>query len=225
MNLFRNTNSWHWLLMAMAGSLLVVAYPTRLVWKKIAKENDPLLQGMQARADELKLLDEEDVFVHEHQAAEIQKRIDAYETAVREKAGQPIPEGVQSVGVLGSEISRALLKYRLRVVVQEQAEVPEPAKPVATATTTTAASVPPEVAEALAAQAAATEAAAQGGPGLPFETREIRYVVEGEYKYMFMFLVAQSRLKPSYHFKDIKISPAAGETGMRMEFTVQIHFT
>jgi len=81
------------------------------------------------------------------------------------------------------------------------------------------------VAEALAAQAAATEAAAQNQQTLPFETREIRYVVEGEYKYMFMFLVRQSQLKPSYHFKDIKISPAAGESGMRMEFTVQIHFT
>ncbi len=202
------TNSWHWLLMAMAASLLIAAFFCQAVWKKAKAVNGPRLQEMRTHANELMSLQEEDALLAEHQTAEIQKRLAAYQEAVREKAGQPIPEGVQSVGVLGNEINRALLKYRLRVVEQEQQQPESAAGAAAPA----------------GARRAATTAAGQPQPRLPFETREIRYVVEGEYKYMFMFLVSQSRQKPSYHFKDIKISPAPGETGMRMEFTVQIHF-
>lgn len=205
------TNSWHWLLMAMAVSLLIAVFSCLAVGRKAREVNGPRLQEMRTHADELMSLREEDAQLAERQAAEVQRRLVAYQEAVREKAGQPIPEGVQSVGVLGNEINRSLLKYRLRVVEQEQQQQQQPESAAAGA----------------AAPAGVRRAAAAGQPQpkLPFETREIRYVVEGEYKYMFMFLVSQSRLKPSYHFKDIKISPSPGEAaGMRMEFTVQIHF-
>ncbi len=200
------TNSWHWLLMALAASLLIAVFACHAVAKKALEVNGPRLQEMRTHADELRSLQEEDALIVERQVAEIWKRLDAYEAAVREKAGQPIPEGDQSVGVLGNEINRALLRHELRIVEQEQRQ-PEPP------------------AAAGGGRRAAQAAAAQASPKPPFETREIRYVVEGDYRHMFMFLVRQSHLKPSYHFKGIKISPAVGEAGMRMEFTVQIHFT
>ena len=222
MNPLQKTNSWHWLLMAMAVCVPVAGYFCHLVWKKAAAEDGPKLLGMEAHASELKLLREEDVILLEQQAAEIQKRIHTYEAAVHEKVGQPIPSGEQSVGKQSNEINRALLSHQLNVVEQEQVEVRDVRMP---ATPVPASGTSPEVALALAAQAAAANEAEQDKQSLPFTTREIRYVVEGEYKQMFMFLVRQSHLKPSYHLKNIKITPAPQGFGMRMEFTVQIHFT
>lgn len=222
MNWFRQTNSWHWLFIALLVCLPIAGYSSHLVWKKMAQENGPKIQGMQSHADALVLLQEEDALLLEHQASEIQRRIVAYEAAVRQQSGQPIPEGARSVGVLSNEISRALQKHDLRVVEQEQVEVIEVEVPKAGRAVPAAS---PEMTRARAAQAAAAREAEQNSPKLPYHTREIRFVVEGEYKQMFMFLVRQSHLKPSYHFKGIRILPSPQHYGMRMEFTVQIHFT
>ena len=149
MSMLSHTNSWHWLLMAIAACLLVVAYPCHLVSKRASEKHAPELQGMAAHADELRLLREEDVTLLELQTAEIQKRTNAYEAAVREKAIQPIPKGEQSVLRLSNEISRALLKYQLRVIEQEQDAEQDPAGK--TGSQTLAPDAPLEVRRAAAA--------------------------------------------------------------------------
>jgi len=225
MNLLRNTNSWHWLLMAVAACLLVVAYPCHLVWKKASADQAPKLQAMTSHTQELELLREDDVSLLEYQAAEIQKRTAAYEAAVRSQKIQPIPAGEQSVLSLSNEISRALLKHQLRVIEQEQQ--PGQDQEEKSAVQALPADAPPEAKRAAAAARAtmASQDKQQDKQSLPFKTREIRYVVEGNYQQMFMFLVRQSHQKPSYHFKDIQIMPSSPASRMRMEFTVQIHFT
>ncbi|MEM7010589.1 MAG: hypothetical protein AAF585_03805 [Verrucomicrobiota bacterium] len=225
---FRNTNSWHWLLMALLLCQIVAGLFCYFVWTKTPEKNDPelvaKLQAMESRLNDLQLLHEQDATVLEHQAAQIMERVNAYEAAAREKVGQPIPEGEQWVLTLSNEIKSALLKHELRIIEQEQEEVRKVDAP--SVSDPAAARGRPEVAQALAQAAAQAEAkkAEQSEQGLPFNTREIHYVVEGDYEQMFMFLVRQSHLKPSYHFKDIKILPAQ-QSGMRMEFTLQIHFT
>lgn len=235
MSSLRQSNSWHWLLAAMALSLVVALWLCYLVWNKIPERNDPevvgKLEGMAAAVEELKLLAEEDVYVFEHQASEIQRRLIAYEAAAEKVVGKPIPEGEQSVLMLSNEINRALLRHELRVIEQEQIEVREmPDFRQAGGSARNRGNAPDRPEEQAALAAAAEAAAAAGGDetvagGLPFSTREFRYVVEGQYKHMFMFLVRQSHLKPSYHFKDITITPAPQQAGMRMEFTLQIHYT
>ncbi|MEM6499185.1 MAG: hypothetical protein AAF709_20985 [Pseudomonadota bacterium] len=225
MNWFRQTNSWHWLLIGMVGCQILAALFCFLVWNKVPEKNDPevldKLQAMETRLMDLKLLQEEDANLLEVEAANIQKRMNSYEAVVRQKVGEPIPEGEQSVLMLGNEINRELLKHQLRIIEQEQVEAKVTNKPTVSAVAIDR----PEVRAAMQAAAATAEGDEKGMPGLPFNTREVRYVLEGEYKQMFMFLIRQSHLKPSYHFKDIKITPASGPTGMRMEFTAQIHFT
>lgn len=223
--LIRQTNSWHWLLMSMAASLIAIAYPCHLVRTIFSIQNGPKLQAMAAHAEQLKLLHEDDVILLEQQTAEILSRVNTYETAVREKAGQPIPVGEPSALTLRNEINRALLTHHLRIVSQAQEEVRETKEPGLGVPSTR---FPPELADPGAESAQAAPVAvmqpAKQKPRLPFTTREVHYVVEGEYRHMFMFLVRQSHLKPSYHFKDIKIIPAPHQPAMRMEFTVQIHF-
>ncbi|MCB1093571.1 MAG: hypothetical protein KDL87_18680, partial [Verrucomicrobiae bacterium] len=111
MNWFRQTNSWHWLLMSMAVCLAIAAYGCLTVWKKAAEKNGPILQGMQTHADQLVLLVEEDALLIEHQVSEIQKRTNDYEAAARAKVGAPIPQGESSVLHLSNEINRALQKH------------------------------------------------------------------------------------------------------------------
>ncbi len=221
MTSLRHTNSWHWLLMSMTGSLLLTWYPCHLVWHRTSEVMRPKLLQMESHASQLKGLREEDLDRIELQTVRIQEQADAYETLVSEQMGDPIPEGERSVQKLSNGIGRALQEHQLRVVEQEQVSGHAPsgspegrkAKPRAAL----------EVRRAAAARAVAAKEAA-GKQDMPFQTREIRYVVEGEYKQMFMFLVRQSHGKPSYHLKDIRISPSTQATGMRMEFTAEIHF-
>lgn len=207
------TNSWHWLAMAMGASLLLGAYLFHSSWKKSFAEIGPQVEGMRRHGEALALLDESDALAAERQLAELRRRLEAYEAAVEEMGAEPVPEGEASVLRLSNEINAALQKDRLRIVEREQVSE-RPADPAASG----AASSP----MAGAAAAAAHEKTKQA---LPYNTREIHYVLEGEYADMFMFLVKQSHRKPPYHFKNIEILPVPDRGGMRMAFTVEIHFT
>ena len=79
-------------------------------------------------------------------------------------------------------------------------------------------------ARASASAAAASASASAASAALPFRTQDVSYVVEGDYKNMFLFLVGQSFLKPSYHFKDIALAQVAPDGGMRMNFTAQVNY-
>ncbi len=60
-------------------------------------------------------------------------------------------------------------------------------------------------------------------PNLPFKTVEINYVVRGDFRQMFLFLVKQSFLKQSYHFKQIQVVQFDdGEMGMA--FVLQVNY-
>ncbi len=224
MTSIRQTNSWHWLVISIVICLLVGGFLGHATWKKQSQKNGRAMQSMVAHADQLKLLQVEDALLLEHQASELQKQLHAYNEAVRKQAGKPIPADEQEALALSNEISRALIEHQLRIVEQEQTreepEAEEVRRPVSTP------EVPLEMRRAAAARAAAVTQATKekAKESLPYSTREIRYVLEGEYKHMFMFLVRQSHEKPSYHFKDIKILPSPHQAGMRMEFIVQIHY-
>ena len=198
----RETNSWHWLWVSVIACFLLGGYLAIVVGGTAFEKTAPLLGRMKEHSNELKLLTEEDAALAERQVEQVLARKAAYEAAVLEKVGQPIPEGEQSVLKLSNEINRALLKHELRVIEQEQGKAD---------------------AEPQAPKRRAIPAPPAPNQNLPFKTEEIRYVLEGEYNQMFMFLVRQSHLKPSYHLKDIRISPAP-QSGMRMEFTAQIHY-
>jgi len=222
---FRQTNSWHWLLLATLGCLPLAGYLSLQVWKNASEKIAPELEAMKSHSDELKLLQEEDVSLLEHQTSDLRKRLTAYEAIVNEKAGNPIPEGEQSVRALRNEIDRALHQHDLRIIIQEQEQVVTPQPNPTPVSVSSRARPEVQAAARAAARNAVTREAEQAAPSLPFNTQEIRYVVEGEYRHMFMFLVRQSHRKPSYHFKDIRIITSPEQFGMRMEFTVQIHFT
>lgn len=58
---------------------------------------------------------------------------------------------------------------------------------------------------------------------LPFKTEEIPYIIVGDFQNMFLFLVQQSLIKPSYHLKDIK-AERAWDDGMRLSFILQVNY-
>lgn len=81
-------------------------------------------------------------------------------------------------------------------------------------------------AKAAARAAKAAPAAPQAAPAkLPFATEDVAYVVEGDFREMFLFLVGETFRKPSHHLDDLSVTRPQGAAAgpARMAFTLRIN--
>ena len=219
------TNSWHWLVAALAVCGAVSAFLWNRQIEAVRAERDPALARMAAHLEALRALLPDGPETLDAQTASLKTRLEALRQEVADAGFAPIPEGADAVLATKNAVEQAMAARGLRVLSSAFAAAPEP---------TARGKASPSAAKAKAAEARAakraakTPAAAAAKPKaaparLPFKTEEMEYAVAGNFRDIFLFFVGETFKKPPYHFKDIAVTRS--DTGtLRLSFTLQANY-
>lgn len=191
----RNSNSWHWLFVAVVAAAAASVFLPTYGWRDVLQFAGRQLASDEARAqkrlDETRALAAVDVAALAKETEKAKKSLAESRAAFAKYGIEELPTDDKAVFSAQSRVGEALNLRRLRVI-----------------------STGAKVAEKKTASSSASAP-------LPFKTETLDYRVAGDFRDIFMFFVAETHKRPYYNFKDI--SASVGENGMDLAFTLQVN--
>ena len=195
----RNSNSWHWLCVAVVAAAAASVFLPTYGWRDVLQFAGQQLASDEARAqkrlEETRALAAVDVAALAKETEKAKKSLAEAKAAFVKYGIEELPTGDKAVFSAQSRVGEALNRRRLRVISTEA-----------------------KVTGKKATSAAGRE---RTSAPLPFKTETLDYRVTGDFRDVFMFFVAETHRKPYYNFKDI--SASVGENGMDLAFTLQVN--
>lgn len=191
----RRSNSWHWLatvaVLSAVGSVFLPTYG----WKDALAFRrtllEPRVRHAQTTLDGLKALDEMEALAADKATADVKARTEKLRRDFAAYGLDSIPVGDEAVFAAQSRISEALSRHRIRIVSNDAHA---------------AKAVPRSTRPSVAPQ---------------FRTSEIGYVVTGDFRDMFLFLVGETHRKSNEAFRDIVVRRGE-DGGMDVSFTLRV---
>lgn len=191
----RNSNSWHWLCVAVVASAAASVFLPTYGWRDVLQFAGRQLASDEAHAqkrlDETRALAAVDVAALAKDTEKAKKSLSEAQAAFAKYGIENLPMDDKAVFSAQSRVGEALNRRRLRVISSE------------------------------AKVAGKKTASSSASASLPFKTETLDYRVAGDFRDVFMFFVAETHKKPYYNFKDI--SASVGESGMDLAFTLQVN--
>ena len=195
----RNSNSWHWLCVAVVAAAAASVFLPTYGWRDVLQFAGQQLASDEARAqkqlDETRARAAVDVAALAKETEKAKKSLAETKAAFVKYGIEELPTGDKAVFSAQSRVGEALNRRKLRVISTEARVA---GKKVTSAATHKRTSAP-----------------------RPFKTETLGYRVTGDFRDVFMFFVAETHRKPYYNFKDISVS--AGENGMDLAFILQVN--
>lgn len=133
-NVFRNTNSWHWLGAVVVASAALSTFMPKYGWRDVFEYRKSTLEVRTAKArahlDKLKALTEDDVTAAELEKARLERRLDDVRKRFASYGFEELPDGEKAVFIAQNRIGTALAARNIRIVSNEASISTRPEAPV-----------------------------------------------------------------------------------------------